>query len=256
MLSVPRTTALGRHSFEADYKRPSRPVLFTELAREWPAVRKWSLPYLRERWGHVMMEVARMAATRVTLSPRKGLTLTPESLGTYLDRLRDDQGTGYAIARWSGLPVGMRQELPRPSFCSDSFGELSKLWISRRGTISCPHFDLPDNLHTVVLGRKRFQLWSPEESNRMYPYPLHTGLVYASQVDPERPDLVRFPRFAEAQSVTIEVGPGETLYVPRRWWHYVVTVEDTVSSNAFWADGPYGVVVAAANLGKRLLRMS
>ena len=42
-----------------------------------------------------------------------------------------------------------------------------------------------------------------------------------SDVDPERPDLTRFPRFRHARLFSLTLGPGEGLLIPVGWWHHV-----------------------------------
>jgi hypothetical protein len=61
---------------------------------------------------------------------------------------------------------------------------------------------------------------------------LHDGL----QVDFERPDYARFPKFREARGQEAIVGPGDVLYIPIYWWHHIESVMRggyTISIN-FW----------------------
>ena len=56
-----------------------------------------------------------------------------------------------------------------------------------------------------------------------------------SPVDCERVDDAAFPAFAEAQKrgTQVVLGPGETLFIPRGWWHYARALEPSFSVN-FW----------------------
>ena len=40
-------------------------------------------------------------------------------------------------------------------------------------------------------------------------------------VDPQSPDLARFPDFSNASPVEVDVHEGETLYLPPMWYHQV-----------------------------------
>jgi len=42
-----------------------------------------------------------------------------------------------------------------------------------------------------------------------------------SLVDPEKPDLERFPGFARATVREVVLSPGEMLFIPVGWWHHV-----------------------------------
>ena len=52
-------------------------------------------------------------------------------------------------------------------------------------------------------------------------------------VDTERPDLARYPRYAHASPLQCELGVGDVLFIPRYWYHQVLTTEDCVSVNYF-----------------------
>jgi ribosomal protein L16 Arg81 hydroxylase len=61
----------------------------------------------------------------------------------------------------------------------------------------------------------------------------HRG-VY-SQVDAGNPDYARFPKYADASIHEVELGPGEVLFLPVGWWHYVqaLDVSITITFNNF-----------------------
>jgi Cupin-like domain len=98
------------------------------------------------------------------------------------------------------------------------------LWLGNRGRVA-PHFDLPDNIACVVAGRRRFTLFAPDEIDKLYVGPLdHTPAGQPiSMVDLAKPDLARFPRFADALSraQVAELAPGDAIYIPSQWWHGV-----------------------------------
>jgi ribosomal protein L16 Arg81 hydroxylase len=76
-----------------------------------------------------------------------------------------------------------------------------------------------------IKGRKRAILFSPKDSD----------FLYSGQVDPEQPDFERFPLFDYATAYECVIGPGDTLLIPSKWWHYVRGLEKsiTVSHNFF-----------------------
>ncbi|MBK7859926.1 MAG: cupin-like domain-containing protein [Archangiaceae bacterium] len=242
--------------FEAAYVRPAQPAVFTDLARDWPATRRWSWAHLAEHHGALPVDVARVEASRVALEPGRGLVLEPQPLARWLEALARGEARGYAIAWWQRLGPKLQAEVPQPEHCANAAHHISKLWLSSKGTLSPLHFDLTDNLHTVLLGSKRFTLFPPGDAFRLYPQPLSTRLPYVAQVDPEAPDLSRFPRFAGARPFTVELQRGETLFIPRLWWHQVRTLEDCASVNSWWATGAWSAVASAANFAKRVLSIN
>lgn len=58
----------------------------------------------------------------------------------------------------------------------------------------------------------------------------------ALQVDFERPDYARFPKFKEAKGCETVIGPGDVLYIPIYWWHHIESLMrggHTITIN-FW----------------------
>jgi Cupin-like domain len=114
---------------------------------------------------------------------------------------------------------------------------LVSLWLGNRGRVAA-HFDLPDNIACVVAGRRRFTLFPPEQLGNLYVGPL--DLTPAGQaislVDVAQPDLVRFPRFAQAleNAHTAELLPGDAVFIPSLWWHAVESLESINALVNFW----------------------
>jgi hypothetical protein len=55
-----------------------------------------------------------------------------------------------------------------------------------------------------------------------------------SPIDPREPDLSRFPKFAGAKPVETILEPGEVLYIPQFWWHFVLALDLCININT-WA---------------------
>jgi hypothetical protein len=239
---------------EREHVAPRRPVVLDGVSEGWPA-RGWSMASLAEGAGDVPLPVAATRDGALHVDMERGLVFHARTLGDFV-RTLDGAPDGYLIAPLASLPDRLRRDLPEPAFCRDAAWRSGKLWIGAAGVVSALHFDLADNLHTVLSGRKRFLLFAPDESPRLYPCGLRSGMPNGAHVDPERPDLRRFPRYAGARPLVAEVGPGETLYIPRGVWHHVRTLEPTVSVNWWWARGARAALVAGADLFKRLRGIS
>ena len=66
-----------------------------------------------------------------------------------------------------------------------------------------------------------FVIFPPEEQENLYVHSFLHPLWGQSQVDFEAVDTERFPRFADARAYYALLQPGDTLYLPPFWWHYV-----------------------------------
>ncbi|XP_040858904.1 HSPB1-associated protein 1 isoform X2 [Ochotona curzoniae] len=115
-------------------------------------------------------------------------------------------------------------------------GQESTLWIGSLGAHTPCHLDSYGcNLVFQVQGRKRWHLFPPEDTPFLYPtrIPYEESSVF-SKVNVVNPDLNRFPQFQKAQRHVVTLSPGQVLFVPRHWWHYVESIDPvTVSINSW-----------------------
>src|SRR5262249_28759550 len=120
----------------------------------------------------------------------------------------------------------------------------TRLWIGSAGTCSGLHSDLKDNLFAQVYGTKRVLLMPFRETHLVYPF---LDNIVNSRVDPDELDAARFPKFASATLLVTRVGPGEVLYIPRGWWHYIKSESPSISIN-HWFGKPVPAYVFLAIL--------
>lgn len=117
-----------------------------------------------------------------------------------------------------------------PGFRADNdlaFGEaspLASIWIGTSTRVAA-HNDLPLNIACVVAGKRRFTLFPPDQIANLYvgPFELTPAGRPISFVDFAKPDLERYPRFADAMASAqiADMGPGDALFLPSMWWHHV-----------------------------------
>ncbi|KAL7549635.1 hypothetical protein ACHAWF_012905 [Thalassiosira exigua] len=148
-------------------------------------------------------------------------------------------------------------DVPIPQFCDDknhNVGEgkryHSMLWMGPRHSISPLHFDPLDNLLMQVVGWKRVLLFPPKNisddgsrsikqlsNGPTWHYAGTDGNQYnTSSVDIENIDHDRFPNFEAMAPTPFEclLGPGDGLFIPKRWWHHVRSLEMSISANVWW----------------------
>jgi cupin-like protein len=192
------------------------PLLLPGLAAGWPALQHWDREYLLSRWGDVRVSVALGL-------PAHGVPfLVPETEFRREMTLRafwrelDGSGSWLDEQACSTFP-----DLENDLQVADLLGARPRLglnlWIGR-GTKSGLHFDPTDNFLVMIRGHKFVAMASSDEAARVYPL---LGSIMRSQLNVERPDFARFPRAADMEMQVGRVGPGDVLYIPAGWWHYV-----------------------------------
>ncbi|XP_073161203.1 HSPB1-associated protein 1 isoform X2 [Lepidochelys kempii] len=83
--------------------------------------------------------------------------------------------------------------------------------------------------------RKRWHLFPPGNTTFLYPtrIPYEESSIF-SKVNIVNPDLKHCPQFKKAQAHVVTLNPGQVLFVPRHWWHYVESIDPiTVSINSW-----------------------
>ena len=134
---------------------------------------------------------------------------------------------------------GMREDNPLNFGARDP---LASIWIGNRTCVPA-HYDLPDNIACVAAGRRRFTLFPPAQLKNLYIGPLDFTPAgqSVSLVDPQAPDLARFPRYAEAlaHAQTAVLEPGDALFIPSMWWHQVEGLAAfNILINYWWRQSP------------------
>jgi hypothetical protein len=134
---------------------------------------------------------------------------------------------------------GLRASNDVPGLPADA---LASIWIGNRTRVAA-HFDMPDNLACVAVGRRRFTLFPPAELPNLYVGPLEFTPAgqQISVVDFANPDIERYPRFAVAMrnATVVELEAGDALYIPGMWWHHVEALGAcNVLINYWWQQTP------------------
>ncbi|XP_005095742.2 HSPB1-associated protein 1 [Aplysia californica] len=114
-------------------------------------------------------------------------------------------------------------------------GKDSTIWLSSEGANTPGHQDTYGfNLVTQLVGRKLWILFPPEDTRYLYAtrVPYEESSVF-TQVNVRRPIVELNPEFQKSHPVVIVLHPGQTLYVPRHWWHYVESLDPAISVNVW-----------------------
>lgn len=128
-----------------------------------------------------------------------------------------------AMMRWGDLGV------------LEEHSQEAVFWYGSTGAHTQCHYDTyGTNVIVQVHGRKRWCLFSPNQTTCLYPtrVPYEESSVF-SRVDVHQPDYERHPLFAQADCWEVILQPGDVLHVPRHWWHDVESLETSISVNVW-----------------------
>jgi lysine-specific demethylase 8 len=118
--------------------------------------------------------------------------------------------------------------------CSDV---LIQSWFGPIGTVSPLHYDAYHNILAQVVGYKFIRLYHPEYSSKIQP--MDGKLKNNSSIDLSTScdELKDVPHY------DILLAPGDCLFLPRWWWHYITSVEESTAQQLL-GQNPSSVHVA------------
>ncbi|HEY6393755.1 MAG TPA: cupin-like domain-containing protein [Bryobacteraceae bacterium] len=221
------------------------PYIVSGGALNWPVMPMVAFRELRRAYGEVRVAVRESddgiaEAFKVRDLFSEPRTLMP--LSKYIDLITQPScGDGarppYAgnISLQEGAAVSRRlapimHGCRFPDWIPPKPSDKYRLWIAAAGQRSAIHNDPYDNFNVQLAGRKYFMLLAPCQHRFLYPVFRHTGL-WASPVDPRRPNLDAFPEFAKAEIYECELEPGDILFLPRFWWHFANATTPCINVN-------------------------
>ncbi|KAM9093990.1 bifunctional peptidase and arginyl-hydroxylase JMJD5 isoform 2-T3 [Sarcophilus harrisii] len=233
--AVPRLQCPSLEFFRKNYLIPQKPVILEGIANHWPCMKKWSLDYIQEIAGCRTVPVE-VGSKYTDEEWSQSLMTVNEFISKYIVNEND---IGYLAQHqlFDQIPE-LKEDICIPDYCCLGNGEEEEItinaWFGPAGTISPLHQDPQQNFLAQVLGRKYIQLYSPQESEHLYPH--ETQLLHnTSQVDVENPNLSKFPKFTEASYQSCILNPGQILFIPVKYWHYVRALDISFSVSFWWS---------------------
>jgi len=245
------TVDAGLPAFRRLAYRPRRPVVLRGGAGGWPALKRWTDDYLIEHVGDLMVRAYEMRRNQVGLDPRTGFRLRDLKVCDFLQELvagdADAEFRYFMRVRLDGRLGPLLDDVSIPPYCAGGLELRRNLWMSGEGIVTQLHFDLPDNLICMVRGRKRFVVFAPAEREHLQPFPWLSSTPHLARLDPEAPG----PDVG-ARGWTVDLEPGDILYLPPRFWHYARSLETALSVNHWWCRPVTRLLLAASDTYKRL----
>jgi hypothetical protein len=253
---IEHAPAPSADEFVRRWLRPSRPVVLTGVTADWTPPAEWTFERMARRFGDARVVAAALADGTLLDDPTQGVVFRRIALRDFVAAASAaGPASDYVMAPTWNFPPAFEAEYRVPAYCAGAPHMRAKVWLGKAGTVTPMHRDVPHNLHVHLSGRKRWLLIAPGQASRVYTRGLFSGMPNFAQVDPERPDYERHPRFRGVEVFGATLGPGETLFIPHGWWHHTRTIEDAVAMNFWWG----GALVQAASLAstawKRMRRI-
>ncbi|KAI9792370.1 MAG: hypothetical protein M1833_001102 [Piccolia ochrophora] len=193
------------------------PTVLVGSLEHWPALRKWTPSYLLDK----TLDGRRLVPVEIGRSYTDdgwGQSIMP--FGRFLEDFVSGSEVGYLAQHnlFSQIP-SLRKDIGTPDVCYMTDSEQDPLinaWFGPADTVSPLHTDPYHNIFCQVIGQKYVRLYSPDESEKLYPRGVEEGGIdmgNTSRVNAEG-DSADFPLFQEARYVETILSEGESLFIP------------------------------------------
>lgn len=241
--SIPERSGLTYQEFAKEYLYPMRPVVLTDGLKGWDAVGRWSPAFFRDQYPNKQM----------TIDDRNH---NVSDFINWVEKSCDGNVAPYFRNQQVGVvfPELHGDVLPMPPFLLPNWlrgpfypsaGREAEIYIGGAGGgFPFLHYD-SNSTHAFlaqVYGEKEAILYSPEETDLVYP---KTGTPFRHHswiTDVETPDFKKFPLFAKATAHRGFLKPGSLLFIPSRWWHTArmlspsITISYNVANSSNWSN--------------------
>lgn len=221
--------------FFTNYILAEKPVILDNCISHWPAITKW-------QDQNYFIKLAGLRTVAIELGRDYTDSKWTQKLMTIEEFIKNhiynNNGmTGY-LAQYQlfdQIPE-LKKDIIEPEYCcfSDNNSSVDIMaWYGPRGTVSPLHHDPKKNLLAQVVGEKLIFLFSPDESEKLYPHS-HELLGNTARVDPRQPDLEKYPKYKEIKGHYCILKAGQMLYIPPKWWHFVESLSVSFSVSFWW----------------------
>jgi len=243
-------------AFWKRYVEANRPVVVAGVMEGWPALGRWTPPYLAAVAGDHVGEVivSQNGLYPDYLTQPSPMAKVEMPLGELLRRADPASGeplppvlapgeTYYLYGKSYLLEASaaLRGDLGAPACLGAVPVSTTSVWLSSPGCVTPLHYDLPNGLLCQVLGSKQVYLFAPGQRDRLYPrgrqFPGLDNFERQTQVDIHHPDWQAFPEFRHAEAWECTLRQGDTLFLPSNWFHEVETLELSISVSFGFAGG-------------------
>ena len=220
--------------FVRDYFLPNRPLIIEGATAGWTAA-SWTLDNLSQYLPDQKVSVRNNQSGVLFDANTMAFEATDMPLHQYPHLLRTGANrTPMYLAQTNLARMVYRPEryVPRLDYLRTADYHLqSNIWVGTPGLATPCHYDFAHNFYHQIYGHKQITLFAPEDAAGLYPNPKIPAI---SLVDVAAPDLDRFPAFSRATPIQFVVSPGDSVFIPAGWWHYVASTYDNNISINQW----------------------
>lgn len=232
---------ISQEDFREKYLKPRKPVVIKNMARNWPAYQKWTMDYIKEVVGDVVVPLYDSAKADPA-APINAPT-TEMKFGDYIDLIQKEP-TDLRIFFFDPIkfaPSLLKDYVSPKDLMGGFLDKYPSMFFGGKGSVTFLHYDidLAHIFHTHFNGRKHVLLFEYKWKERLYKLPYATYAL--EDYDIENPDLKNFPALDGVEGIECFLEHGDTLFMPTGWWHWMKYLDGSFSISLRAWDKSWGV---------------
>jgi hypothetical protein len=249
LVTVKNVSNLSLMHFAASYMG-KLPVVIQQALEGWPALDRWpNMQYLLSVAGLRTVPVE-IGKHYLASEWRQRLMLFSDFLQLMCcdnnDKSKNNNGENnnsngeqvHYLAQHDLLRQipALAKDVSTPEYCVALSSRIPSVncWFGPAGTITPLHTDRYHNFLCQVVGRKYVRLYANDQKLSLYPFKGDVMTENASMVDLDNLDPASFPLFPSTPFLEHVLEPGDMLYIPPLWWHYVKSLSSSASVSFWW----------------------
>jgi len=215
---IERVSGISPEEFQERYLKTKTPVVFTDLAADWPATEKWTWDFLKSEYGHLNVPLYGKdyhKAGKEYMTPT-----TTMKLGDYLDIIQNEptELRMFLYNIFEHAPA-MVDDFSMPTIMDGFLEKYKYMFFGGAGSKVALHYDIDYScvFHTHFMTKKECILFDENQKVFLYNHPF----TVQSHVDVLNPDYDSFPALRHAEGYRTILEHGETLFMPMGCWHFM-----------------------------------
>jgi len=227
LIEVEKRENLSSDEFKREYLMPLKPVILKDMSKDWKAKKKWSFDFFQKKYGDLIVPIfdpdsyfnsgKQYMNSDLKMPFREYLELIqkkPTNLRIHIFQLMKEAPE-------------LAHDFETPTIMSSFLKKFPALFFGGKGATLRLHYDL-DCSHVFLTHfqtKKEVILFPYEQKDFLY----HLPYTVQAEVDIKNPDYEKYPALKNAKGYHAVIDHGETLFIPRRYWHCVHYTEEGFS---------------------------
>ncbi len=225
--------------FQHEFVMQNKPVIISGVAKDWPACSLWNPETFKTMFGSVLAPL-RGSDNELDVFFGEVRQKKVMSIAEYIDLIVSIPPDGKRPPYFGNIDFNdplakphldkIKSDVNFPNYFPENKGSDIHLWIGAAQQKSTIHNDNYHNFNAQIFGKKAFFLFPPEQHKLLYAEKIDDEL-WSSPIDPQKPDLEKFPLFREANGLEAILDEGDILFIPAFWWHQALAVTTSINVN-------------------------